>query len=126
MKFELFKPIFDEYLEQLEKVEQAKLILPQIGYYFTRIFEKLIHVQPKYTLNVIHTLSMIVKKYPEANFLTDKNVKSYILDILNTIVLSYKDYLEGEFYEQFLDMIDLLSESGWVDGLDILYKLDEL
>lgn len=118
------KPIFKEIIEISSGIPKGGLITAHTAYYFIETLNSVLIHDPK---DILSMVSSITKLSVQTGYTFDSMAIRGVVNLTETLLADYRNLLtEPDSFNNLIDLLDIYINSGWVDALELLWKLDEI
>lgn len=120
----LIKPIYKQIIDISSKIGGLGLITGHTAHYFIQSLNIMLSDDPK---DILEMITRITRFSISGGYTFDSYAMSEMVKLTEKLLADHRDLLmEEEAFENVIDMLDIYINSGWVDALDLLWKLDEV
>jgi hypothetical protein len=121
--FSKIKPLLNLTVDESLKIESGFMVA-HTGYYFMKLLNLMSGGDTRYVLNLSAT---IVQCSAANGFTYDHSTMREIVQLTEKILADHKELLyEKEHFNHLLTMLDLFSNSGWQEALELTWRLKEV
>jgi len=122
--YTLVVPLYKDIIQLSRKVTQGGFMLASTAHYFIQSLNIFLTISP---VSVLKMASDVTKYSTKAGYTLDSMAIREIVKFTETILADHREILlDDTSFSQLLDILDIYVNSGWVDALNLLWKLDEV
>lgn len=122
--YQLVKPILEKIIQASGSITSQGLIIGPTAHYFIQCLRSVLHFDPR---DVLDMVSKITKYSVQANYTFDSFAIREIVSFTEQLLADHRDLLlEEEAFANLIGILDIYINSGWVDALQLLWKLDDV
>lgn len=119
-----FKPLIIKMLEYSSNIENNGYLLGHSAHYLLETLNSAISYDPK---DILSLASKIVKYSVQSGYNFDSFSIREIVNLTEKILADHREILmDNDSFQNLLSILEIHIESGWVDALELLWKLDEV
>jgi hypothetical protein len=120
----LIKPIYNQVIDISSRITGQGLITGHTAHYFIQSLSMMLSEDPK---DILEMITKITRFSINGGYTFDSYAMSEMIKLTEKLLADHRDLLmEEEAFKNVIDMLDIYINSGWVDALDLLWKLDEV
>ena len=120
----LINPIYTDIISLSSTITDKGLILANTAYYFIQSLNKVFHYDPK---NILQMIADITKLASSANYTFDYSAINEMVSLTEKLLADHRDLLlDDTAFKNLIDLLDIYINSGWVEALQLLWRLDEI
>ncbi len=120
----LIKPVYTDVISLSSTITDKGLILASTAYYFLQSLNKVFHYDPK---NILQMIADITKLASSANYTFDYSAITEMVSLTEKLLTDHRDLLlDNTAFKNLIDLLDIYINSGWVEALQLLWRLDEI
>ncbi|MGN6602746.1 MAG: NACHT domain-containing protein [Ginsengibacter sp.] len=119
----MIKPIFQDII-QLSSEIGTGLITGHTAHYFIQSLNNVLQYDQK---DILSMVTSITKYARQTGYTFDSYAIQDVVSITEKILADNRALLlEEESFNNLIDLLDIYINSGWIEALDLLWKLDEV
>ena len=120
----LIKPVYIDIISLSSTITDKGLILANTAHYFIQSLNKVFHYDAKVILQMI---ADITKFASSANYTFDPSAIDEMVSLTEKLLADHRDLLLDDIaFKNLIDLLDIYINSGWVEALQLLWRLDEI
>jgi hypothetical protein len=118
------KPVFEKILLVSSEVAEGGLLVGHTAHYFIQTLNSVLIYDPKAVLSMVTT---ITKLSQQTGYTFDSMAIREVVNLTEKLLADHRELLtEKDSFNNLIDLLDIYINSGWVDALELLWKLDEI
>lgn len=119
-----FKPLINKILDYSSQIEVNGYLMGHSAHYLLETLNSVLEFDPK---DILALASKIVKCSVQSGYNFDSFSIREIVSLTENILADHREILmENESFQNLLDILEIHIESGWIDALELLWRLDEV
>lgn len=120
----LVKDIFEDIINVSSNITTRGLIIGHTAHYFIQCLNSALYFDPR---DILKMVANITKYSIQAGYTFDNFAIKEIVQLTEQLLADHRDLLlEDDCFKDLLSILDIYINSGWVDALELLWKLDEI
>lgn len=120
----LIKTIFASILELSSKLNGTGLMTGPSAHYFIQSFNLVLAYDVKFILNSVLHITRFAKA---TNYTFDSSAIREIVIMTERLLADHRYLLQdSDSFSELIELLDIYVEAGWVDALELLWRLDEV
>lgn len=120
----IVKPILRKILNYSGQITEHGLIIGHTAHYFVETLNSVLPYDPK---DILKMVADITKYSQQAGYTFDSFSIREIVKLTEKLLADHRYLLlEDDSFHDLLTILDIHINSGWVDALELLWKLDEI
>ncbi len=120
----MVKPIYQEIIEISSSIAKRGIIIGHTAHYFTQSLNMMLSSDPK---DILSMAAKVTRLSVDGGYTFDSYSIQEMTKLTEKLLADHRDLLmEDEPFNDLIDMLDIYMKSGWVDALQLLWKLDEV
>ena len=122
--YKFIKPILDRVVEVCDD-ENGGLLFAPTAHYLMQILNGMLDYEPKHILSLAHK---VVKTSKRGGYNFDSMAVKEVVKLVESILANHRvDVRDNkESLEELLGILDIFSEVGWPEALNLVWRLDEV
>lgn len=120
----LVKEVFESIINVSGSITTRGLIIGHTAHYFIQCLNSVLYFDPK---DILKMVANITKYALQAGYTFDSFAIKEIVKLTEQLFADHRHLLlEDDCFKDLLSILDIYINSGWVDALELLWKLDEI
>ncbi|RZK42684.1 MAG: AAA family ATPase [Pedobacter sp.] len=120
----MVKPVLLKIIAVSGTITNRGLIIGHTAHYFIQCLNSVLHFDPK---DILKMMANITKYSVQAGYTFDSFAIREIVKLTEQLLADHRHLLlEDGCFNDLLSILDIYINSGWVDALELLWKLDEI
>ncbi|WP_316741283.1 hypothetical protein [Pedobacter antarcticus] len=120
----LVKSVFEDIIDVSGGITKTGLIIGHTAHYFIQCLNSSLYYDPK---DILRMVADITKYSIQAGYTFDSFAIKEIVKLTEQLLADHRDLLlQDDCFKDLLSVLDIYINSGWVDALELLWKLDEI
>lgn len=100
------------------------MIIGPTAHYFVQTLRSVLHFDPK---DILEMIAQITQYSVQAHYTFDSFAIREIVQLTEQLIADHRDLLlEGDAFNNLISILEIYIDSGWVDALEMLWKLDDV
>lgn len=122
--YKLIAPIYQDIIKLSGQVTPGGFMLAGTAHYFIQSLNIFLPIDP---VGILNMASDVTKYSSKAGYTLDSMSIREIVKFTETLLADHREVLLNDnSFSQLLDILDIYVNSGWVDALNLLWRLDEV
>lgn len=122
--YPLLKPVYQDILDLCANGNNYVLMTGTSAHYFIEALNLTLHYDPEFSLRGVLQITSYARHF---NYTFDSSAIAEVVSFTERLLADYRHLLqEREVFEQLVALLEIYVQSGWVDALRLLWKLDEV
>jgi hypothetical protein len=120
----MVKPVLLDIISASGTITTRGLIIGHTAHYFVQCLNSVLHFDPR---DILRMMADITKYSVQAGYTFDSFAIREIVNLTEQLLADHRHLLlEDSCFNDLLSILDIYINSGWVDALELLWKLDEI
>jgi len=120
----LVKPILKNIIQASGEITEKGLIIGPTAHYFVQTLRSVLHFDPK---DILEMIAQITQYSVQAHYTFDSFAIREIVQLTEQLIADHRDLLlEEDAFNNLISILEIYIDSGWVDALEMLWKLDDV
>lgn len=118
------KPLYEKVLLISIDIVQGGLIIGHTAHYFIKALNACLEYDPK---DILAMVAKITELSQSTGYTFDSMAIREVVSLTEKLLADHRDLLtKPDSFDNLIFLLDTYMQSGWVDALELLWKLDEI